>query len=139
MPIKMVAVEVTKSTLLTSNIVSRDHPLWVVELAIWGLRIANSNSDAPTTITRNHKMKIPLSGSLAKEWTDVRIPERTKKAPSKLKEKLNIASRRVQLLKTPTEVVWRGMLKILHNISTRNMVRGTTALTMIADLGPKEM
>jgi hypothetical protein len=38
-----------------------------------------------------------------------------------------------------TEVVWRGMLKILHNISTKNMVRGTTALTIIADLGPKEM
>ena len=38
-----------------------------------------------------------------------------------------------------TEVVCNGILKILHNTKTRRIVRGTTALTIIADLGPSEI
>ena len=44
---------------------------------------------------------MPLSGSLAKAWTDVKTPERTKNVPNKLSEKAKIASKTVQLRNTP--------------------------------------
>ena len=46
-------------------------------------------------------MKAPRAGSVAKAWTDVRTPERTRKVPSKLREKAVMASSTVQLLKAP--------------------------------------
>jgi hypothetical protein len=46
-------------------------------------------------------MKIPRSGSVAKACTDTSTPERTRKVPSKLSEKPNIASSTVQALKAP--------------------------------------
>ena len=46
-------------------------------------------------------MNRPRAGSEAKAWTEVSTPERTKKVPSKLKEKAKIASSTVQALKAP--------------------------------------
>ena len=42
-------------------------------------------------------MKMPREGSVAKAWTEVRTPERTRKVPSRLKEKARMASRTVQI------------------------------------------
>ena len=41
-------------------------------------------------------MNTPRAGSLAKAWTEVSTPERTRKVPSRLSEKVRIASRMVQ-------------------------------------------
>ncbi len=44
-------------------------------------------------------MKVPRSGSTAKECTEVSTPERTRKVPSSESEKVRIASRIVQTFK----------------------------------------
>ena len=44
---------------------------------------------------------MPRSGSVANACTEVNTPERTRKVPSKLSEKAQMASRIVQFLKTP--------------------------------------
>jgi hypothetical protein len=46
-------------------------------------------------------MKMPRLGSAAKECTDTSTPERTRKVPSRLKEKAATASSSVQLLNSP--------------------------------------
>ena len=43
------------------------------------------------------RIKIPRSGSLAKACTEFKIPDLTRKVPSKLKEKVIIANKLVQL------------------------------------------
>ena len=43
----------------------------------------------------------PLSGSKAKAWTDVKIPDLTKKVPSKLVAKAKIERSKDHLPKTP--------------------------------------
>ena len=47
------------------------------------------------------KIKSPLSGSRAKAWTEVNMPDLTKKVPSKLVAKANIDKRIDHLPKTP--------------------------------------
>src|SRR3569833_46639 len=60
------------------------------------------NVSAPPIIThRNIRMKIPLVGSAANEWTDTRTPERTRNVPSRLNENARMDSNRVQLLNRP--------------------------------------
>ena len=44
-------------------------------------------------------MNTPRFGSVAKACTEVKTPERTRKVPSRLSEKAQIASRQVQALK----------------------------------------
>ena len=44
-------------------------------------------------------MKTPRSGSLAKAWTEERMPERTRNVPIRLSAKLRIASRMVHFCK----------------------------------------
>ncbi|CAB5625492.1 Uncharacterised protein [Pseudomonas aeruginosa] len=46
-------------------------------------------------------MNTPRSGSEAKACTEVSTPERTRKVPSRLREKAAIARSTVQLLNTP--------------------------------------
>ena len=46
-------------------------------------------------------MKMPRDGSAAKECTDTRTPERTRKVPSKLSEKAATDSSSDQLLNSP--------------------------------------
>ena len=41
-------------------------------------------------------MKTPRAGSVAKAWTEVKTPERTRKVPSSDSEKVRIARRMVQ-------------------------------------------
>ena len=60
-----------------------------------GARTAYRISDPPITSTKNPRIKYPRSGSVAKAWTDVRMPERTIKVPNRLSEKVKIASKMV--------------------------------------------
>jgi hypothetical protein len=46
-------------------------------------------------------MNRPRAGSVAKAWTEVSTPERTRKVPSRLSEKASRASSTVQRLKAP--------------------------------------
>ena len=46
-------------------------------------------------------MNTPRAGSVAKAWTEVSTPERTRKVPSRLSENAIMASNTVQLLKLP--------------------------------------
>ncbi len=46
-------------------------------------------------------MKMPRAGSEANACTEVSTPERTRKVPSRLREKAAMASSTVQLLNTP--------------------------------------
>ena len=101
MPIKIIVIELTNKILLISNMTSRDQPLYSTLDCIAGPRSANNSSEPPITMAKKPRMKTPRSGSLAKACTEVRIPERTKKVPSKLSENAKIASNNVQLRKTP--------------------------------------
>ena len=44
---------------------------------------------------------MPLAGSVAKACTEISIPDRTKKVPSRLSENADIANNSVQLLNSP--------------------------------------
>ena len=87
--------------MFSSSRVSRDHrakPTWLLTT---GARRANRVSEPPTTSSRKARMNTPRSGSEAKACTEVSTPERTRKVPSRLREKAAIASSTVQLLNTP--------------------------------------
>ena len=101
MPIKIMVIELTNRILLISKNISRDQPLYLTSCCMAGPRSANSSNEPPITMAKKARMKIPRSGSLAKACTEVKIPERTKKVPSKLREKVKIASSSVQLRNTP--------------------------------------
>ena len=66
-------------------------------------------------------MKTPRAGSTAKEWTEVRTPERTRKVPRSDSEKARIASRIVQTLSASrfsiTTVEWTSAVPASHGIS----------------------
>ena len=61
--------------------------------------MAYSVSDPPTVTANKISTNTPRVGSEAKACTEVRMPERTRKVPSRLSEKVTIASRMVQLFK----------------------------------------
>ncbi len=87
--------------LLESSNDSRDSKENLPPRPTLGALQANNINEKPTTITKKIRIKTPRSGSVAKACTEVKTPERTKNVPSKLKEKVLIASRTVQLLKLP--------------------------------------
>ena len=101
MPRNTAPAAATSSTLFTSSIDSREINPNPLPSPTFGARHANSTSEPPTTTLRNAKMKSPRAGSVAKECTEVSTPERTRKVPSRLKEKAIIASNTVQFLKAP--------------------------------------
>ena len=98
---RMPSVATTSNTLLTSNRVSRENssklppPLTVVA------RHAYNAREPPMTTSRKARMNTPRAGSVAKACTETRTPERTRKVPSRLREKPNMASSTVQALKAP--------------------------------------
>ena len=61
----------------------------------------NNTKEPPITITKKSKINSPLVGSVAKAWTEVNTPDRTKNAPNKLNEKPPIARRTVHCLNAP--------------------------------------
>ena len=73
------------------------------------------------TATRKIRMKMPRRGSVAKAWTEVSTPERTRKVPSSDSEKAEIASSTVQFLKLPrfsvTASEWISAVPISHGMN----------------------
>src|SRR3989338_2239994 len=95
------AAATDNSTLFDSSSDSRDSRSNLPPRPIFGARHANSSSDAPITITRKDRMKMPRLGSVANACTEVSTPERTRNVPSRLRLNAQIASNAVQLLKLP--------------------------------------
>src|SRR5512142_2711500 len=89
------------STLLVSNMDSREIRSNLPPKPILGARQANSSNDEPITTTRKERMKMPRLGSVAKACTEVSTPERTRKVPSRERENAAMASSTVQLLNAP--------------------------------------
>jgi hypothetical protein len=97
-PSNMVNVAVTSNMLFIKKKLSFEKKLKEVLSFILGEFFKyNINAD-PVIIAKNNKIKAPLAGSLAKECTDVKIPDLTKKVPSKLNENAMIDSKIVQFL-----------------------------------------
>ena len=61
-----------------------------------GARSANSSRLPPITRPSRPRMNTPRAGSLAKECTELRMPERTRNVPDRLSENVPIASSTVQ-------------------------------------------
>ncbi len=101
MPSSTAEVATASSTLLASSEVSRDSSAKPPPSPTDGARIANSSREPPITNTSSARMNTPRSGSVAKAWTEVSTPERTRKVPSSDSEKAAMASSTVQLLKAP--------------------------------------
>ena len=66
-------------------------------------------------------MKVPRLGSMAKAWTEVRIPERTRKVPTIDMEKASTASMIVQVRNDPraasTLTEWSSAVAASQGIS----------------------
>ena len=95
-PISTTEVAVSRIRLLPNRKASRDTGLNPVLLRNADARRPNRINAPPATTIRKPRIKAPRAGSLAKAWTDVSTPERTRKVPSKLREKVMIASNTVQ-------------------------------------------
>ena len=73
-------------------------------------------------IKQNKKIKInnPLSGSLAKVWTEFKIPDLTKKVPHILSVNVDIDKTTTQEVNTnlfsKTKIQWRSVVKANHGI-----------------------
>ncbi len=67
------------------------------------------------------RMKVPRAGSVAKVWTEVSTPERTRKVPSSDNEKVRMASSTVQTLRASrfsmTTVEWISAVPASQGIS----------------------
>src|SRR5688572_779254 len=96
-PINTVAAAVVKNRLLRPRPPSRDigwnTPPDVSEDA----RKAKSASEPPMKTMRIIKIKTPRVGSVAKAWTEVSTPDRTRNVPSSDSENVRIARRTVQI------------------------------------------
>src|SRR5690606_34429741 len=66
-----------------------------------GARRAIRVSEAPTTMSREARMKVPRAGSAAKACTEDSTPERTSKVPSAHSDKAAMAGSKDQHLNTP--------------------------------------
>ena len=97
MPSSTAAAAVVNSRLLSSRLPSREMGWNTPVLARLGPRQANSASEPPMTTRRRTKMKTPRAGSVAKAWTDVSTPDRTKNVPSRLRAKVTMARKRSSL------------------------------------------
>ena len=94
----MVNVAVTSNMLFIKKKLSFEKKLKEVLSFILGEFFKYNISADPVIIAKNNKIKAPLAGSLVKECTDVKIPDLTKKVPSKLNENAMIDSKIVQFL-----------------------------------------
>ncbi len=89
------------NTLLASSSDSREAGAKPPPRPTRGARQAKSASEPPMTSIRKMRMKTPRFGSVAKAWTEVSTPERTRNVPTSESEKATIASSTVQLRKAP--------------------------------------
>jgi len=100
-PNKTDPIATTNRTLLARSIASRETRSNPPPNPTRGARQAYSKSDPPMTIARKTRINNPRFGSVAKAWTEVKTPERTRNVPSKLKENAIIANKTVQTLNPP--------------------------------------
>src|SRR5208282_2849696 len=96
---KTVAQQVVKSRLLRTSAPSRETGEKRPPCLISPARKAKSANEPPMKMTRIARMKTPRVGSLAKAWTDVSTPERTRKVPSNDSEKARMARNKVHTLR----------------------------------------
>jgi hypothetical protein len=119
-PKRITAVMIIRIRLLANINNSLDRPESLDEDFLVGPLKANNKREPPITTIRKIRIKIPLAGSVAKACTDVRTPDRTKKVPSKLREKAIIASSNVQLVNAPrlsvTERLWIKAVQTNHGM-----------------------
>src|ERR1035437_6602047 len=85
-------------TLLNSSALSREMGVNKPPPLSEGARKAYRIRELPVTAARSVNIKTPRRGAFAKLCTDVRMPERTRKVPSKDSEKVMIARKIVQAL-----------------------------------------
>ena len=97
MPIKTVPAAQESNKLLSSRKPSRDTGANIPPGFSAGARQANRISEPPMVTIRRARIKTPRVGSVAKEWTEVKTPERTRKVPIRESEKVRMASSTVQL------------------------------------------
>ena len=101
MPSSTAAAATTSSTLLASNMDSREIGAKVPPSPTRGARQANSVNELPTTSAKKPRIKTPRAGSEAKACTELNTPERTMKVPNRESENVRIASKAVHILKPP--------------------------------------
>src|SRR4249920_3122320 len=84
-------------------------------------RQANSASAPAVNVLTMTRIKTPRAGSDAKEWTEVRTPERTRNVPKRLKLKVRIARRMVHAFRLSrfsiTMAEWRSAVPVSQGIS----------------------
>ena len=97
MPVKTLAAAAVRKRLLKTSAPSREIGWNSPPCANVPARKANSASEPPTNRARMARMKTPRAGSLAKEWTEVNTPERTRNVPRSENENVRIASSSVQI------------------------------------------
>ena len=100
-PSSTAAAATTSSTLLASNMDSRDTGSKLPPSPTLGARQANSANEPPITMPRKARMKTPRAGSVANACTELNTPERTMNVPSRDRENVSIASNAVHILKPP--------------------------------------
>ena len=96
MPTKTVAQAQVRNRLLSTSAPSRDIGANRPPCFSSGARHAKSASAPPMNATSIARMKMPRRGSLAKVWTEVSTPDRTRKVPISDSENARIARRMVQ-------------------------------------------
>ena len=96
-----VSIATARNTLFNSKALSRDISSGFSGFCSDSARKAKSSKDPPITTSKNIRMYSPRSGSTANACTEVSTPERTKKVPIKLKEKVPIAKSTVHALNCP--------------------------------------
>ena len=99
MPVNTTAAIEHSSTLFSTSAPSREIGAKIPVGARAGARSANSIRLPPITIASSIRMNTPRVGSLAKLWTEFRMPERTMNVPLSEREKVPIASRTVQVFR----------------------------------------
>ena len=100
-PNNTVRVATRNTTLFTNSRLSREIQEKLTRLCTAGARRAYRIREPPITIPRKARINTPRAGSVAKAWTEVSTPERTRKVPSRLREKVKIANSTVQLRNRP--------------------------------------
>src|SRR5581483_11040482 len=93
---KTVALAVVRNRLFSTSAPSREIGANNPPSFSDDARHANNDRLPPMKTQRSKRMNTPRVGSLAKAWTEVSTPERTRNVPSSDSEKVRIDSRMVQ-------------------------------------------
>ena len=101
MPVRTATVTAARMILFTTRALSRLIGAKVVGSFNRGARQAKSAKADPAARPRILRSRMPRFGSMAKAWTEVSTPDRTRKAPSMEKLKAQRARKTVQAGSAP--------------------------------------